>query len=431
MYKKILYFAISIALFVACNKEEELSPSGYDLNWYALEESDNALDQLRYQIYSAMGVTIFYNDVIGTQERGTDFSGNPIIYEEVLDPNYAIISNTGNIQFIKAFIYDTYYLTSDSDGNDTLVDEAGTVYVKVAYDEDGNIENVTYDQEDGLVAVSTDADGVISVAYGFENGTEYYDYGVNADGSTNYSSSAINSTTMYNNSNGVLRCIYADGTTEIKYGVAYDEDSITDAVNFLTDEVIADLPTVLYPRCYLVVEKLYPYTKQGTYVKCNTTVVAEGMMCTVIGNASSYATLTDEEKLEYKLEMISEEYGSYLVENYNTQLATFYTFSEDVYGDYVYNTGVTYFDNGFLKDNESWSSSSKSTTYYQCPTAELDVTEYVKAILQGDDETFYTTYAAYDSILAKYEAMKIVLREFYEDIAFTGFGYDFVQAEIF
>lgn len=353
MSKKILYFAISIALFAACNSEETLSPSGYDVNWYALEDSDDALDHYRYEIYSSTGVTIFYNDVIGTQERGTDFSGNPIIYEEVLDPNYAILSNSGAITYNLAIIY-------------------GETYTESVYDED------------------TDT--------------------------------------------------YTD--TEVTPIEGFDEDSIMDVLEFLDDEIIPNLPSVLYPRCYLIVENLYPYST-SSYNKSIEEIVAEGMMCTVIGYASKFAEFTSEELYDAKVEIIAEEYGSYLEDYYDTELTTFYSYAEvtdsDGYDTDLYGKTITtysssnytmkhWYEYGFLETSYLYNYTPSSTSGgYQCLSKSADIAMFVKQVLLDDDDAFYAEYESYSLITAKYEAMKIVLRKFYEDINYTGFGADIVS----
>ncbi|WP_099294019.1 hypothetical protein [Butyricimonas sp. Marseille-P3923] len=78
---------------VACSDDDTLSPSDLDGDWYVLTDSDDALDHLRYTIYETYNVPIFYNDTIGHQIRGTDNAGEAIIYYEVLNPNYSILSS--------------------------------------------------------------------------------------------------------------------------------------------------------------------------------------------------------------------------------------------------------------------------------------------------------------------------------------------------
>ena len=89
---KILhYLLLGVALcFVACNDDDEnLSPTG-ETNWFALEDSDDELGHLAYEIYKETGVTIFYNDTIAKVQRGVNSAGEPLYRYEVLGVNYDV-----------------------------------------------------------------------------------------------------------------------------------------------------------------------------------------------------------------------------------------------------------------------------------------------------------------------------------------------------
>lgn len=93
IYTILLSFAIVLTM-VQCSNEDEPEPSNLDINWYELQDSSDPLDHLRFSIYQTTGVPIYYNDTIGSQERGEDAFGNNIIYYEVIDCSYSITSNT-------------------------------------------------------------------------------------------------------------------------------------------------------------------------------------------------------------------------------------------------------------------------------------------------------------------------------------------------
>ena len=82
-----------LSLF-GCGDDDNLSPSNLDGDWYVLTDSEDPLDHLRYTVYQTYGVPVFYNDTIGSQNRGTDYAGLPITYYEVLNPNYSIESSS-------------------------------------------------------------------------------------------------------------------------------------------------------------------------------------------------------------------------------------------------------------------------------------------------------------------------------------------------
>ena len=93
---KILhYLLLGVALcFVACNDDDDknLSPTG-ETNWFALEDSDDELGHLAYEIYKETGVTIFYNDTIAKVQRGMNAAGEPMYRYEVLGVNYDVTTH--------------------------------------------------------------------------------------------------------------------------------------------------------------------------------------------------------------------------------------------------------------------------------------------------------------------------------------------------
>ena len=68
MIKKYLIYSIIFLALIACSKDEdeEGKISYDDIDWYAIQDSDEPLDHLIYQCYDEYGVAIFYNDTIGS-----------------------------------------------------------------------------------------------------------------------------------------------------------------------------------------------------------------------------------------------------------------------------------------------------------------------------------------------------------------------------
>lgn len=112
MKNRLFYILLfgAAALAAACDRDDEVTePSNADVDWFAIADSNDEIDHLRYQIYEDTGASIYYNDTIGSQDRGVDGWGNPYTYYEVLDVNYNIES-TSLIQASK------YMLTKDRKG---------------------------------------------------------------------------------------------------------------------------------------------------------------------------------------------------------------------------------------------------------------------------------------------------------------------------
>lgn len=92
MKKIILALVIPLIALAACRKEGALQPSGLDRDWYALEDSSDPVEHLRYEIYASTGVPVFSNDTLGMIDRGTDALGQPWIYYETLKVDYWLTS---------------------------------------------------------------------------------------------------------------------------------------------------------------------------------------------------------------------------------------------------------------------------------------------------------------------------------------------------
>ncbi len=94
MKKWIYGIAALSVLWVGCGKEDELEPSGADINWFVVEDSTDPVDHLRFEVFEEFGVPVYYNDTIGSMEMGIDVSGNPRMFYRVIDCNYSITDRT-------------------------------------------------------------------------------------------------------------------------------------------------------------------------------------------------------------------------------------------------------------------------------------------------------------------------------------------------
>lgn len=88
MIKYIIFLGFIWGIY-ACSKEEILSPSHADLDWYAVQDKPGELNQLLYHIYKDYGCSVFYKDTLGSEFRGIDELGDSIIYYETLNEDFA------------------------------------------------------------------------------------------------------------------------------------------------------------------------------------------------------------------------------------------------------------------------------------------------------------------------------------------------------
>lgn len=93
MIRYIFFVGIILGIF-ACSKEDRLTPSDADRDWYAIPDEPGELNQLRYQIYKDYGCSVFYKDTLGWEFRGFDERGDSIIYWETLKIGYTISGNS-------------------------------------------------------------------------------------------------------------------------------------------------------------------------------------------------------------------------------------------------------------------------------------------------------------------------------------------------
>ena len=97
---KYIYVIIFLG-FTAINCSDEdgrLSPSGKDIAWFVVKDSDDEVEHLRYSIYEKTGITVCYTTKLGEQDRGEDVFGDKIIHEEFLSPEYWI-TKADNISY--------------------------------------------------------------------------------------------------------------------------------------------------------------------------------------------------------------------------------------------------------------------------------------------------------------------------------------------
>lgn len=98
--KFIVYGILSVLSFVGCDKEDDLSWNGERTNWFEIQDKPGRFNQLAYQVYRESGLPIFVNDTIGTEIRGTDAYGEPIIHHEMFVVGYSITSQLGEAGFV-------------------------------------------------------------------------------------------------------------------------------------------------------------------------------------------------------------------------------------------------------------------------------------------------------------------------------------------
>lgn len=85
-----ILWLLGVFLAVGCtNEENELPVSDLDKDWFVITDNpDDPVDHERFLIYDTYGISIYYNDTIGSMIR-QDYWGNDYIYYEVLQVFYS------------------------------------------------------------------------------------------------------------------------------------------------------------------------------------------------------------------------------------------------------------------------------------------------------------------------------------------------------
>lgn len=84
-----------LLLLAACQKEEELTPSDMQSNWFAPDAS--AMDEesvLRRTFYDETGCFLLFSDTLRKEYQGTDGNGNPYYRVETLAPEWNMTSTS-------------------------------------------------------------------------------------------------------------------------------------------------------------------------------------------------------------------------------------------------------------------------------------------------------------------------------------------------
>ena len=314
--KKVICMAVAALLVTGCGKDKDLEPSGLDRNWFALEDSGDPVDHLRYEIYSRTGATFFRSDTIGSIDRGLDALGNPYIYYEVLDVNYAITSR---------------------------------------------IEVATYE-------------------------------------------------------------------------LSEDDAAITEALEVMRDEMLPLLPKKLYPRCFLLVDKL---NISQTKNQDGEASAYKGMMTTVVGRLNAIKTMTAAEKTRLAAGVAGEIVSVYLVNECAAELEEFYskantkTAGGDDYNFYTKSDDIRekspgtsrpafkdWKEYGFLVHDTSYTSfnDTPGSRSYKTVGQRRDVETFMVEVILGNDAGFEAAYAAYPLILEKYALLKEVWAKVKEEL---------------
>ena len=59
-----VFLVLAVVLLCACEKDDEVLPTYKDRDWFVRLDSDNELDHYIYEVYTDMGISILYSDII-------------------------------------------------------------------------------------------------------------------------------------------------------------------------------------------------------------------------------------------------------------------------------------------------------------------------------------------------------------------------------
>lgn len=101
MRKYVLIIGVMVlVLLTGCRKEDDLVPTKNAIDYFVIQDKPGRFNQLAYQIYEETGMPIFVNDTLGSEYRGEDAYGQPIIHYEIFMLEYTIESLTTQSKMI-------------------------------------------------------------------------------------------------------------------------------------------------------------------------------------------------------------------------------------------------------------------------------------------------------------------------------------------
>nr|WP_320059728.1 hypothetical protein [uncultured Bacteroides sp.] len=104
IYRLIILYIPVLLLFVACNSEDELTPSNLKNNYFAPDE--NATDEesiLRRDFYNTEKCYLLFNDTLRHEPIGVTPNGSTQYFTETIDPGY-IMTGTSSYQYSYAYL---------------------------------------------------------------------------------------------------------------------------------------------------------------------------------------------------------------------------------------------------------------------------------------------------------------------------------------
>lgn len=109
-----IYLSLLIAVaLTSCQKEDDLSNEIDFSNIYAIADSDDPVQHLRYQIFTDYGVSVYFNDTIGRYYVRDDVYGNPYYRYETIDPDWAFYTSDGDDMSSSDNTYRYYYVEGE------------------------------------------------------------------------------------------------------------------------------------------------------------------------------------------------------------------------------------------------------------------------------------------------------------------------------
>jgi len=192
-----------------------------------------------------------------------------------------------------------------------------------------------------------------------------------------------------------------------------ERSTILDYLNFFDDEILSFLPEGVTRSFYFVKDLNYKMTNSSSLFPVNVYI---GLSTTVVGNVLEYSSMTDEEKLDYKYDVLAIILANYIMLNdTNGYLDDFISYSSETleapYDILVGSSGIDYDDYedlGFLAPKTGRSASS--TSYY-APSKSQDITDYFKMYISNNKE-IYSEFSNESAIKFKFALFTEALENF-------------------
>jgi len=222
--------------------------------------------------------------------------------------------------------------------------------------------------------------------------------------------------------------------SDIVYTLSGNRNAIHAGVSLFKDEILPELPAILYPRSVLLVDNLTLRADKTAAEGKREGSVFQGLRTTIIGKLWQIPSMSTTDRKLFVAEVLAAIWYTHLTEHYAEEMEAFYSISESLW-PVTARTASIYFQlissgtadtfkphwyaYGFLLSSPSMPGQVNPNisvpgeyTMWYTPSQEEDATQYLTAVLSESEAMFQAKYGnatGYDVMLEKFRHIKALV----------------------